>query len=340
MLIQDPKDLSVKGGGTVDITQRTELASHWKYRADIGGNIKFNANIDSKAEKNGNTYSTIVSLLSNALLDYENDPFEWENKILVDEGFNFSGLQVADLATDVDEFRFSSLFIWRFLPWFGPYGRTEVITNFLPRRINRGDNYKYFCILDSSYYVKSREGFDSSMTFQLNPSFSPLTFDIGFGANADLIGTNIFESKLRIGFGSSFSSYPDRFNEVLQDKALWRTPQDSLLYESFLQKSRTVLPQSRASIIELGPQTALNMMLRIGWFATATAELNIFAPIAPELRFMRPDFDLTTTLSWQLSHWVTLDYKYSYMLKQPSDPNLQVDRQSHGVTLRLQFTSR
>ena len=78
-------------------------------------------------------------------------------------------------------------------------------------------------------------------------------------------------------------------------------------------------------------------MLRVGRYISAEGELNVFAPVT---RFMRPDFNIITTVSLRLSHWITIDYTYTFLLKQPDNPAAQVDLSTQGVWLRYSFSSR
>ncbi|MBN1130983.1 MAG: hypothetical protein JXA71_18485, partial [Chitinispirillaceae bacterium] len=70
------------------------------------------------------------------------------------------------------------------------------------------------------------------------------------------------------------------------------------------------------------------------------AELKFFAPVVPEQRLMRPDFDIIANVSWRLSRWITLDYTYTFLLKQPDNIEARIDKSTHGVWLRFSFTSR
>ena len=99
-------------------------------------------------------------------------------------------------------------------------------------------------------------------------------------------------------------------------------------------------PLKATTTYEFGPQGSATGNLRIGRFGTAGAEFRIFAPLIPEMRFTRPDFDLTATLSWRLARAITLDYDYTYTLKQPENPNARVNYSVHKIYLRFSYASR
>jgi len=338
LLVQNNVDFRILGGGTVDLAPRSKSASSWKYVANIGGSIKFNSEVDRIAKDS--TINTLFGLLSTFWLTYQKQPYEWQTMVRLDEGFSFSGLTIGDLLTDADDFLLNSLFIWRFLPWFGPYGTAEVRTTFLPRQFNRAEPKDFFCILDQNYHIANpATAFDSSQSYQLKPSFAPLLFDAGVGANADVFNFPFLETKIRIGFGSSYSYFPKQYRVVDSTNVIWPAPPDTGLLDS-LSKSVVLYPENATHDFGLGPQASISGMVRLGQVITADGELKYFAPIAPEQRLLRPDFNLIADISWRLSRWITLDYTYTFLLQQPENVNARLNKSTHGVWLRFSYTSR
>jgi hypothetical protein len=339
LLVQDSVTFRILGGGTVEVTPRSRLTSHWKYGANIGGNIKFNSEIDRSAKDT--SASTLFGLLSTIWLTYARDPTEWQTRVRLDEGFNFSGLNFGDPITDADDFLFNSLLIWRILNWFGPYARAELRTTFLPRQSIRDERNPSFCILDPDYYADAPIPlFDSSRSFRSDPSFSPTIVDAGIGANADVFNFPFLETRLRAGFGSSYSYLPKRYAITDSTKVKWH---DSLMRDRYMQQvNRSLILHTEKATTDFGfgPQASISGMLRIGRMITTDAELKFFAPVAPEQRLTRPDFDIIANVSWRLSRWITLDYTYIYLLKQPDNIEARIDKSTHGIWLRFSYTSR
>ena len=338
LLVQDSLTFRILGGGTVEVTPSSKITSHWKYGANIGGNIKFNSEID----RIGNDTSTLTlfGLLSTLWLTYQRHPYEWRTRVRLDEGFNFSGFKINNLLTDADDFLLNSLFIWRFLPWLGPYGSAEVRTTFLPRRFIRDENSSFFCLLDEdSTILNASTDFDSSRAFRLKPSFTPLLLTLGAGVNADALKYSFLETNIRAGFGGFYSYFPHQYKIVDSSSVKWAVPPTAA---DLARLSRSVIlhPEKAASDYGFGPQVSVSGMLRIARFITADGELKIIAPIAPEQRLMRPDFDLLTNINWRLSNWITLDYTYTYLLKQPEKADARWNKSTHGIWLRFSFSSR
>ena len=339
LLVQDSVTFRILGGGTVEVTPRSRLTSHWKYGANIGGNIKFNSEINRAAKDT--SASTLFGLLSTVWLTFDRDPTEWQTRVRLDEGFNFSGLNFGDPVTDADDFLFNSLLIWRILNWFGPYARAELRTTFLPRQSIRDERNPTFCILDPDYYADAPVPlFDSRRSFRSDPSFSPTIVDAGIGANADVFNFPFLETRLRAGFGSSYSYLPKRYAITDSTKVKWH---DSLMRDQYLQQvNRSLILHTEKATTDFGfgPQASISGMVRIGRVITTDAELKFFAPVAPEQRLTRPDFDIIANVSWRLSRWITLDYTYIYLLKQPDNKEARIDKSTHGIWLRFSFTSR
>ncbi|MDG5814643.1 hypothetical protein QA601_06120 [Chitinispirillales bacterium ANBcel5] len=338
LLIQDKATNDIRGGGMVQMAQTSSITPSWRYGANVGGNVHFAADIKRDVEPYTRNTSLNLNLLFDTWLVYRRKPADWNTRFRIEQGFNVSDWDITDMTSYPDKMTINSLFIWRFLPWLGPYSRMELVTSFFPEHIKRDDE-KWFSFVDSDSVFNPAIGFDSSKSFEAQPSFSPTTFDLGAGVNADLATFRYFESKLRVGVSSKYSRYADRYRRFEKSNIKYNEG-DSLEYAEKISNSITLQKEKNADIFEFGPQFSLGAMLRIGRYATAEAELKLFAPIAPVQRFRSPDYDFSSVLSWRLTRYLTLDYFYRRTLKQPADLDIPDDNSSHGVWLRLHFSSR
>jgi hypothetical protein len=206
-------------------------------------------------------------------------------------------------------------------------------TNLLPNRIRREDTKLSFCILKKDSTV---DYFDTSISFESKQALCPFKVDFDIGANVDAINLPMLELKLRGGIGSSYIDFPSRF-EYKADTSIAHF--DSI-NEARVKNSMIMLPLDAIQRFEFGPQGSATINLRIGRLGTAGGEIRVFAPVVPEMRFTRPDFDLTLTVSWRLAQSLTLDYDYTYTLKQPEDVNARENYNTHKIYLRFSFSSR
>jgi hypothetical protein len=338
VLIQRPDDLAILGGGDVDMTSGRKIASNWKFGGSVGGNIQFVNNIDKKDERKSD-YSSLLNINSSTWIRYHQNPFEWETSISLNEGFNLvkqPSSSTFSIMSATDDFKVRTLFIWRFLQWLGPYGSVEAKTNLLPKDIQRGDK-ELFLILDNDS-VRTTTEIDSSAVHRLNSSFSPITFDIGGGVNIDALDLNFMDIAIKLGAGSSYSGFPEKYTEVSGSKINYDTSNRALAL--LIDKSVLLRHEKKTEIFEFGPLGQISSNLRVGRFGTAGAEVKVFAPLFPENRFTKPDFDLSTIISWRIARGVTLDYEFNYVLKQPENKDAVVDLATNTVLLRFSFSSR
>jgi hypothetical protein len=334
LLVQDSTDNRILGGGTVDVTPQSKLTSAWKYGASIGGSVKFNGEVDRVA--NDTITSTQFGLLATLWLTYRKHPYEWQTRVRLNEGFDFSGLNVDNLQSDADEFLLNSLFIWRFVSWLGPYANTQLLASFMPVQLLQTSTTPNFCILDGSGTISRIDS--TSRTFRLKPPFNSVLLNFGAGINADAINFPFLEAKIRGGFGGSYSYFPNQY-QVGDSASITNTAYlDTQSTRAKIAKSVILLPISEASEFGIGPQAAISGLLRLGRVITAEGELDIFDPVN---QLNEPDYNVISTISWRLYRWVTLDYTYSYVLQRPvNNAAAQINKAIYGVYLRFSYSSR
>jgi len=339
LLIQEPVNFHIRGGGTVHMSPTTRLTSNWRVGANIGANVQFNAEIDHEVKNEENVFT--MGLLFDAWLLYRKSPMEWSTRFKLEESINIENNDLTNMVNSPDRVSLSSIFIWRLLDWMGPYARAEFSTKLFNTRIKRSSE-EWFCFVNKNYEFNEEIGFDTSRTFVSEPALSPLVLDLGAGINTDLTSMRAFESKLRVGLGCSYSRYLDRHRIIEANRVKYLSEDSLTLYQQRANVANSIIlyPEKKVNIFEVGPQIALSMMARLGAFASADAEIRVFAPVIPELRINRPDLDLHSTLSWRLSRIMNLDYTYRRSLKQPTELEVPVHTSSHGIWLRLHFSSR
>ncbi|MCL2220455.1 MAG: hypothetical protein FWB94_11320 [Chitinispirillia bacterium] len=338
LLIQDPENnFRIRGGGTVHLTPTTKLASNWFLGANVGASVQFNAEVDHQSEISSNSFT--MGGLIDAWVLYRKKPFEWSTRLRLDESLNIIDGDYETMINNPDRVLMSSIFIWRILSWFGPYARAEFNTRLFYNKVRRGSSEIGFSFVGPDYIFDEAAGIDTAYVFSLEPRFSPMIFELGAGVNADLTTRRYFEARARVGFGSSYSRYNDRHRVIEENRVKYNSP-DSL--EQMFIASNTVIlyPEHRVNIVEVGPQMSVSAMVRIGALASAEGEVKVFAPVIPEPRIDKPDVEFNGTLSWRLSRILNLDYTYRQSLKQPAELDVPVHTSTHGIWLRLHYSSR
>ena len=339
LLIQDPdNNYRIRGGGTVHLAPTTRLTSNWRVGMNVGANVQLNTETDHQADVGSSNSFTMGFLLDSWVL-YRKKPVEWSTRLRLDQSINIMDNRLETMINNPDRLLMSSIFIWRILNWLGPYARAEFNTRLFENRIKRGKNENSFTFLDADYFFDEGAGTDLAEVFTIEPGFSPIIFELGAGINADLSTRRYFEIRARLGFGSSYSRYDDRYRVVDENRVRYSSP-DSLEQKLLVSNSIILYPEQLVDIFEVGPQMALGAMVRIGTYANAEGEIKLFAPILPEPRLDKPDVEINTTLSWRLSRILNLDYTYRQNLKRPAELDVPVHTSSHGIWLRLHYSSR
>ncbi|MDR2692722.1 MAG: hypothetical protein LBB74_00710 [Chitinispirillales bacterium] len=339
LLIQDPNDFRIRGGGTIHLTPTAKLASNWLFGINVGINAQFNTEIDHQTELTASTF-TLGGLLDAWLL-YRKKPVEWSTRLRLDESINLTDEYLENMVNNPDRLLMSSIFIWRILDWFGPYARMESNTRVFDSKIKRASE-SGFCFTDADYVFHENiglAGLDTTQVYTIEPAFSPFIVELGAGMNFDLTTRRYFEAKTRLGFGCAYSRYDDRYRIIESGKVKY-VSEDSLEQKLLVLNSVVLFPEERVNILEVGPQASLDAAVRIGSLGSAEGEVKLFAPVLPEQRLTKPDIEFSGTLSWRLHRSLNLDYTYRQSLKRPAELDEPVHTSTHGIWLRLHYSNR
>jgi hypothetical protein len=339
LLVMDDADMKITGGGALEVAVANRGKRDWKWGLDLGGSLLFNATIDQPTGPTEvvRTNTSALEMLANGWVRYTNGRRDWNTSLRLDEGFTVPDLDFSRIGVATDDLRLRSLFIWRLLKWLGPYGRTDAETDIFVKHehLDEKSGEKYFYVVDQT---KQRLEVDSAASFATEAAFSPLALQLGLGVNADIVDVRLLKTRFRAGLGYSYKSVRDKYvdlNRSALDTAVLNGPDSTMITQS-----RILQRAGSASTHEAGPEAALLLDLRLGKFATASAEVRWFAPIAPDERFSNPDIYLEGLLSWHIVRSVSLDYEYTYTLTQPTDPTLRQNLQQHSVRIRVSLQTK
>jgi hypothetical protein len=342
-VVEDSTTGKITSGGITNAGGASrKLTSHWKYGLDLGGSILFNTSND--------TNNSAIVFLTNLRVNHTRGKGEWDTKFFFDEELNFSNFKFTEINNTSDDFRVYSLYVWRFMPWLGPYGRMQFETNFFPvyDRFEESSQLHLFILTGADSAVTAVD--PVSQSIKTKPSFSPVDLELGVGANVDAITSGVFDAKVKLGFGYSQRDIWNQFQEV--DSGAIKTSEkdprsiltadslDTLLTHSH--GNHKVLQRvSDNTVISYGPETSVNGTLRLGRWVTAEGEVIVRFPIVPIIKehTLRPSYWVNTTVSWRIAQSITLDYLYTYQYSQPLSTDPKVDLSQHRIWLRFSFNT-
>lgn len=343
LLVQDAHTLKITGGGVMEgAVASRRITSGWKYGLDLGGSILFNTSND--------TNNSAVVFLTNLRLNYKIGKHEWDSKIFFDEELNFTNANITQLNHTSDDLRVYSLYVWRFLHWFGPYARMQFETHAFPtyERFDPTSQRHLFIVLRPDSSIEKVDSASSSQ--RLLPSFSPVDLELGVGTNIDVLTMQNFDTKFKFGFGYSQRNIWDQ-QSVVDTLAIQSSEEktismlDSIHLDSLLQSFKGNLKVIQriqdVTSYSYGPEASVDAMVRVGRFGTAEGEVIVRIPILPIVQHQPfyPDYRVNTIVSWQLARAITLDYLYQYTFSQPFQAAAKIDLSQHRIWLRFSFNS-
>jgi len=238
VLVQkDENNMEIIGGGQLEITPGSDIASNWKFGIDVGGGVDFNVTYDHAGDSTEDN-ETGLSLIFRSQLTYERDKIDWENRLRISEEVRLTDWDLAGLSNSVDKVQLRSIFTWHFLPWLGPYGRFEINTELFPEYERAPEERThYFIAFDQEYKNPSFSTSDSS--YKMQPPFSPFTIEPGIGANLTIPSTRFFEGKLLTGIGLKYNRIWDQSELMDTSDIKWTqlSNPDSVLLNSIIHDS-------------------------------------------------------------------------------------------------------
>jgi hypothetical protein len=338
----DVKDVKILGGGVVNVSApSSQVSSDWKHNLNVGGTIMLNATTDKITPHNTDNL-TDIAFLTLFDLNYKKGSVDWENNVFLKEGFNFSDLNLSDIANVdmADDFRITSLAVWRvILPWLGPYCRTEVRMRLLPlyRSFDKRDPNHFFIVLNSDSSIQEIDSLNRSKILQ--PVLSHLSGDAGVGTNIDMITRDDYEAKLRLGLGYSRDMVWSQKNET-DSTAIGFDKMDTVqskFVRKILDRNFKVLRHTSFMSQSYGPEFGLAVNFRAGGWGVARGDFRMRIPID---HYRHPDWDIDATLSWMLTGSVTLDYIFLYTYKHPNNSLAWVNKWTNSIFLRFSLSSR
>ncbi|ERP31487.1 hypothetical protein [Chitinivibrio alkaliphilus] len=344
-LVQEEATSTIVGGGILGTGDRDDTRSAWRHSLNFGGSADL-------SQTNNHLRDSVHTSLGLSLIFYDRSYYTSEQitldnllKFDVSLAVNRDELDNLTLTTVLDEMRFNTIFTYKLYERFGPYGRGEYVSGFVPSRVyanndGRDADEKHFFLLyderfDTLDTVEPREIDSLSESYQSKPAFSPLTIQGGIGGNVQLFRTPVINTRVLTGFGIT---YERRWDELgtLSDTEYEVLDSSSTFYEQYLDRTpHTILYNIDTERFNTGPEVMLQNTLNLGAVASVTTEFRAFAPVD---RFRRPDITLSNLFSLHLLGNLVLDYDYTYRRVRADEEELRTRFSRHRVLLRFSLS--
>jgi hypothetical protein len=330
-LVENKTDFKILGGGTLFSKTSSAVTSNWRFGINTSAGIDFNYvhnKLKDTVTQNENDFTALLDFRA----DYRKDHIEQNGRIKIDESFSIVNFDFSELKNKTDQLKLSSILTWHIRPKFGPYGRIEFTTGIISQRLKKPaslrENFYFVLIEDNSIRIDSLVDY-----IRTQPPFSPITLETGTGLNIKIINVRFLESNLLAGIGFTYEkSWREWF---LQKTDTLIT--DTVIKNFLKDKAHYLLTSSNEYRTEIGPEALLNVILRLGKYATVETELKYFSPFT---RIEKPDIYLTNVLSWRIARMLMLDYEFKYTLVQAKEENHQQNETSHRILIRFSLNTR
>jgi hypothetical protein len=318
----------------VNITTKAALAPDWEYGFDIGGSLDFHSRND--LENDSLNISSSLALLFSSKAVYSHDPFEWTNRLDINQGLNTQGLKLRNIEIRNDELRLRSLFVWRFLNWIGPYTRASFECGLFPHytHLQHDDSSKSYISVFAPDTQQIEEVDSTQESWRLGPVFSPVKLQIGAGTSLDLVTHSLIETDFRVGLG-------------IEKENVWDTyTKKDTAYDTIRYQNREIPLQENARLLSLEKNKNINS-LTVGPELIFFSDFSLAQWISDEIEFnmllpfnniSEPDIDISNTVRLNLSRAVTLDYVYRYSISNTNDAASNLS--THRVLIRFSYTAR
>lgn len=301
-----------KGWGTRNVGK-----SHWRYNLRVAGNLSY-------TDKKGGTdrqanLSVMTDVRSSALFD--NVHYLGINDLRITniferKGSDFFGIisgKEGSFTPTTDNIHLRSTWVRRLNPWLGPYLRSRLYSNLLPRNFT----------IDSVAYLVDDIGSNTPDTLEvlggksieLQSSFANTAISIGSGVNLEVIKSYPLQVSLQNGFAVK----------------------QTYTRDIYIADGNSLSKKEGRSLQELGWESSMNLRMRLGTRLTVDILGDVFFKNGKPNLYEIEDF--TSDVRFNLTRNLEISYLFEIedLIKESSrnDPNRFSYNQ--GFFLRLSF---
>lgn len=304
-LIMDKVSRDIVSGGVKALNTRQRVGRNWTYGLRAGGNIFINRNTAEDGIRK-ESVQFLGDLRTRA--NFDNVKYWGTTELVLKEIVGKERGRSYQVTSDEAELR--TTWVRRLNPWLGPYVRGSVETHLFPRKT------------DQDTVFVGRNGVDSlgepvflvdrtvtSGEFEYAPSLDPIEFAEGAGVNVDFLTSYWLEASAQLGMAA----------------------RQNVTFESYTAGTSENLYERAGSKYEIGGETNLLAIFRLGDQATIDLRTELFFPDGIPARFRLDEF--TADCRVYLSRYVEIGYVFQ-VKESVQDVENRYPR-SHSFSLRL-----
>lgn len=308
-LVMSRDDGSFLGAGQIDTARkRGWLPKDWRMHLVLGADAEFNRRSDMVGFPSGSGFTL------GGYLDFLAQYKPLKHYVYIRLRLEEKQIKVPSrpFQKDLDEAKFDALYVYRVLPWLGPYMRVGATTAFFP-------GYTYLSAPTEVVQVDARNQEVGSLgsetgNYRLSKSLSPSEIKAGAGLGFLITGSYWFDANLRMGFGG----------RALFTRGLLTPVQ-------FTETPRRLTVRRRDDAYQYGAEATFVGSLRITRWVLVTTELEVLEPFTD---WKQPIIDWDSNVGLRLASFLSINYIYRLLWDRSRSDYLQTE---HRVLLRLSW---
>lgn len=271
----------------------------WDTTLSVGATVNFVDNRNVVGQNEGSTWTLGGTIKGDT--KYKKGPFEFRSSLNINENFTRSPV-IPEFLNTADSFIIDASGYYSFLAWLGVYGRAEMNTNLF-------NNY-FATAVPTQFAVTELDGsvgpIGPSDRLLLKTPFGLTTFKESLGLFARPYSEKFLDVEVRLGAGA---------REVLAN--------EQIAIDDNKDTTDVIEAKRLQNFVQIGAEAALVLQgavskNRVAYKSSFEALMPFYNSINPQDKGVLEltNVDWTTTVSFKLVEWASLDYQLKVM-RQP-----------------------
>ncbi len=277
-----------------------------KIKVSVLNHLNANVNMKNDVDKNKNNYSLTFIEQLDAKLVYDNYPYHYTSKGLLEIGVTDES--DTKLKISSDNFDIKNTFVYYFYKNFGLYSRADMNTHLFDEFIHTKENRKYKTINKNGV-----ETLYNTDKFKTKERFYPIVFKEGAGLNYRVLNKNRASLNLRIGIGMR--------QDINKNVYSYANKQDNG-YEVY---------EEIPSVYKKGTEISSNGNFQIFSNLNYTTNADILIPFDSD---DNETFEWENILNLRMFKYISWDYRINFSYNKSIQDHVVMD---HSLYLRLTY---
>jgi ABC-type uncharacterized transport system auxiliary subunit len=206
----DGNPLDMVGAGVLEDVFASKDLSNISYTHAIHANLNFNS--DNSLDKDEQIYNLIANIQYDNRFEYDNYPYHYTLKSLIEEGVSKS--TDTDFRKSSDDIDLRNTFLYYFFANIGFYGRFDLNTHLMRDKVYLEEGEDFVKVSSDNELLEYKQFEDTALELEVKPPIFPFEMKQGLGVNYQVLKQSKANLSLRAGFGFRQEINNDVFNNT------------------------------------------------------------------------------------------------------------------------------